>query len=176
MSESSKHQPYKYSMKTVAFARYTGGVVNNSIICTNTIIFYMIPPDGALTIENLYMHLKMRFASGVASGARVLRKVGVIDQVTAPSLFPFASGYRLKTLDLDLVADGNRYIDLRLDLTSLLKKDDVAYRNLFTDDSTPDDGFTMVYLEFDESLKNENNIGEIHIWKTDGLFTTIGIV
>lgn len=174
MSESSKHQPYTYSLKTVAFGRNASNT-GSSLICTGSIIFYPVPPDGALTIENLYVHLIMQFDAAIPSAARVLRKIGIIDTPISPLFFPSLVN-RLKTLDVNIEADANRIIDYRIDLSSLLKKDDVAYRGVFEEDSTPENGYTMVYLEFDETLESTSNVGSILQWKTDALFTTIGIV
>lgn len=176
MSESSKKQPYTYTLKTSTFVGGDNGFGGDyGFICSDGIIFYLVPPDNALTIENLYVHLIMQFATSVPSGKRVLKKIGVIDAPVSPTFFSSLID-RIKTFDVNIAADGNRMIDKRIDLSALLKKDDVAYRGLFSDSSTPDNGYTMIYLGFDESLKNESTIGNIKLWKADGLFTTVGIV
>lgn len=168
MSESTKHQPYTYSLKTVAY------VGMGTDICTNVIMMYIVPPDNALTIENLYMHLVMQFDAAVPVGDRVLRKIGISDEFT--SEYFFGAPNRLKVFDVNIAADANRMIDKRIDLSALLKKDDVLYRELILPITAPDTGYTYIYLEFDEDQKNNNLLGSIKLWKADALYTTVGIV
>lgn len=176
MSESSKKQPYTYTLRTSTFVGGANGFGGDwGFICSNGIIFYLIPPDNAISIENLYCHLIMQFEPTVPEAQRVLKKIGIIDAPVNPTFFPSLID-RLKTFDVNIAADGDLMIDKRIDLSALLKKDDVAYRNLFADASTPDNGFTMIYLGFDDLLVNSGNIGKIKLWKADGLFTTVGIV
>lgn len=176
MSQSAKKQPYTYTLKTATFVGGDNGFGGDyGFICGNGIIFYLVPPDNAITIENLYVHLIMQFDTSVASADRVLKKIGIIDAPANPVFFP-ALIDRLKTFDVNIAADGNRMIDKRIDLSGLLKKDDVAYRGVFSDSSTPDNGYTMVYLGFDDGLMFQSNTGAIKLWKIDALFTTIGIV
>ena len=117
----------------------------------------------------------MEFDASIPVGQRVLKKIGIIDAPASPTSFPSLID-RLVTFDLELAADGNRMIDKRIDLSGLLKKTDIAYRGLFADASTPDNGFTMIYIGFDDALKESSLIGKVKLWKADGLFTTIGIV
>ena len=168
MSESSKHQPYTYSMKTVAYAG------QGTDICTNVIMMYIVPPDNALTIENLNIHLIMQFDAGVASGDRVLRRIGISDEFT--SEFFFGAPNRLKVFDVNIAADVNRIIDKRIDLSPLLKKENVLYREIIMPISAPETGYTYIYLEFDADLQDELTVGRMKLWKADALFTTIGIV
>lgn len=168
MRESTKHQPYTYSMKTVAY------VGTGTDICTNVIMMYIVPPDGALTIENLYMHLVMQFDAAVPVGDRVLRKIGISDEFT--SEYFFGAPNRLKVYDVNIAADGSRMIDKRIDLSALLKRDDVLYRELIMPISAPETGYTYIYLEFDADQKENNSLGSIKLWKADALYTTVGIV
>lgn len=176
MSESTKLQPYKYSLKTVTFVGGDNGFGGDyGFICSDGMILYVVPPDGALTIENLYVRLKMQFDSSVAAGDRVLKKIGIIDAPSSPTFFSSLID-RLKTFDVNIVANGSREVDIRIDLSALLKKDDVAYRGLFSDSSTPDNGYTMIYIGFDSSLAEAGTTGKVIVWKADALFTTVGIV
>jgi len=176
MSQSAKKQPYTYTLKTATFVGGDNGFGGDyGFICGNGIIFYLVPPDNAITIENLYVHLIMQFDTSVAAADRVLKKIGIIDAPVNPVFFP-ALIDRLKTFDVNITADGNRMIDKRIDLSGLLKKDDIAYRGIFSDSSTPDNGYTMVYIGFDDSLAFQSITGAIKLWKIDALFTTIGIV
>lgn len=166
MSDSTKFQPYTYSLKTVAFADSGSG------ICTNKIMMYVVPPDNALSIENISMHLMMQFDASIPSGDRVLRKIGISDEF-APLV---STPNRLKVFDVNIAADVNRRIDKRIDLSALLKKDNVLYRELILPIAAPETGYTYVYLEFDQDLQLNNNVGSLNLWKIDALFTTVGIV
>lgn len=175
--ESTKHQPYTYSLKTAAFASVAGGggaSLDTGNICTNAILFYLVPPDGALSIENLYCHLIMEFDASVASQYRILRKIGIVDEDRHP-VFHGAPN-RMKLFDVNWQADSNGKIDKRIDLSALLKKDDVTYRDYFMPIDAPETGYTYIYLEFDETQLNNAQLGRIVLWKADALYTTVGIV
>lgn len=169
MSESTKHQPYTYSLKTVAY------VGQGTDICTNMIAMYIVPPDNALTIENLYMHVVMQFDAGVPSGDRVLRRIGIYDEFVNPNIFGQQPN-RAKMFDVNIAADVNRMIDKRIDLSALLKKDDVLYRELLMPLGSPETGYTYIMLEFDSDQAFNNLLGSIKLWKADALYTTVGIV
>lgn len=175
MSESTKKQAYKYTLQSTTFVGGDNGLGGDyGFICSNGIILYQVPPDDAISIENLYVHLIMLFEVTVDVANRVLRKIGIIDAPVSPTFFPSLVD-RLKVYDVNIPATGTT-IDKRIDLTSLLKKDDVAYRSLFADASTPDNGYTMIYLGFDDELQNSALIGKVKLWKVDALYTTRGIV
>ena len=168
MSESTKHQQYTYSLKTAVYI----GIGTD--ICTNVIMMYVVPPDNALSIENMYMHLIMQFDAAVPVGDRVLRRIGISDEFTSEYLF--GAPNRLKTYEVNIAADGNRMIDKRIDLSALLKNDDVLYREQILPIGAPETGYTYIYLEFDADQKNNNLLGSIKLWKADALYTTVGIV
>lgn len=168
MSESTKHQPYTYSLKTVAY------VGMGTDICTNVMMMYIVPPDNALTIENLYMHLVMQFDAAIPVGDRVLRKIGISDEFT--SEYFFGAPNRLLVFDVNIAADASRIIDKRIDLSALLKKDNVLYREQILPITAPETGYTYIYLEFDIDLKENNLVGSTRLWKADALYTTVGIV
>lgn len=138
-------------------------------ICSTKHLLYIVPPENALTIENLFCHLKLTFDVAIASGDRILEYIGVSD--VYPEVV-FAEPNRLVKFQLDQAADGNREIDLKIDLTPLLKKTNVAYREYFGDDPG---GATYVMLKFPDALLNETNVGTFNIWKLDAQFTTEGI-
>lgn len=176
MSETAKKQPYTYTLRTTTFVGGDNGFGGDyGYICGNGIIFYLIPPDNAITIENLYCHLIMQFDTSVSAGLRTLKKIGIIDAPANPVSFASLID-RMKVFDVNIAADVNRMIDKRIDLSALLKKDDIAYRGVFSDASTPDNGYTMIYIGFDDSLVFQSITGAIKLWKADALFTTIGIV
>lgn len=176
MSQSTKNQPYTYTLKTATFVGGANGFGGDyGYICSNGIIFYLVPPDNAISIENLYCHLIMQFEATVPVGQRILKKIGIIDAAASPTFFPSLID-RLVTFDVNIAADGSGNIDKRIDLSALLKKADIAYRGVFADAATPDNGYTMIYLGFDDALAQSSNIGKVKLWKADALFTTIGIV
>lgn len=162
MSESSKHHFYHYTARSIALA--------NVGWCGGKILLFVMPPERALTIENLSIHFKATFNSGIASGQRIVKTVSIVDDI--PLMHNSNSDLNYKrTLTLNAAADVNRKVDLKLDLSHLLKKDNVGYRDLFEEPS----GLTYVMIEPDDSLIGISNIGTIDLWKIDAQFTTQGI-
>ena len=161
-SQSTKVHFYKQSTRLIAMSGVT--------ICNDRHFLYIVPPEKALSIENLFVHLKLTFDAAIASGNRVLNYIGVSDEIP---LLITGTANRQKKFTLNQAADANRVIDLKIDLTSLLKKDNVAYRELFDDDPG---NATYVEIKFPDALRNVANIGTFNIWKIDAQFTTEGIV
>lgn len=166
MGSRNKRQPYPYSMKTIA-------ADDAQNICLNRFFMYMIPPKEALTIERLYCHFVMTFDSGVAVADRIIKSIGIVDE-----LRPFPStvdaNYQRRQ-EVNLQADSNRQVDLSIDLTHLLNHDNVAYEENAFDPGETDTGYTAVEILLPETLSSTSNIGVLTLWKIDGLFTTTGI-
>ena len=159
MGTETKRQAYTYSLKT--------GLMQ-STVCSNKQFAYLVPPQDALTIENCFTHIVIDFDVGVASGNRVLEQIGIA------SNYPLTQNgipARLQTITLNQAADGNRRVDVKIDLTHLLDRTATAYFSRF--DSTPTSGLTMVYFKLPDALYSSNS-GTM-IWKTDSLYTTTGI-
>lgn len=154
MSKGTKNQFYKYSLRTA---------VSQSFWCSSVILMRLQEPDDALTLENLWMHFRATFDAGVASGDRKIIKVGVVnEQPGLPYFDPTASAYPSfgtitwdRYLDLDITADANRVVDFKLDLSTLIDKENP--------------GSNLVYVQ---AAANYNNQGNIGIWKQDGIYTT----
>lgn len=156
----TKNQEYTYSLKTVA-ASYPGTLTT---MCLGKALFYLVPPDNAQTIQYLRTQFKFRFDSSINSAYRRVDRIGIIDAKFNPTYERY--------LDLNLVADGNREVELNVNLTPLLKKDNVAY-TLFEDAFGT--GYTYIYILLAEELSDTGSIGEVLLWKADALFTTQGI-
>lgn len=167
MGNQSKLQAYPYSLRTVS--------MKDTQICGYRFMYYMLPPKDALTIERLHTHFVMQFASGVASADRYIESVGIVDEI--PLLINQTANYQRRQA-VNLQADSNRRVDLSIDLTHLLKKDNVAFEEVGFDPAD-DSGFTFVEILLSPNLNSSNanylNVGDIELWKTDGLFTTTGI-
>lgn len=163
MSESSKHHVFPYSLKSIAFA--------DKVWCGGKVLLYVLPPERALTIENLFVHFKATFDSGISGGNRVIKSISVVDMI--PPLYNSNAGVGyIRTLDLNIAADGDRKVDISVDISSLLKKDNVGYREYMDDDLG---GLTYVMIEPADALAGVSNIGTIDLWKLDAQFTTQGI-
>lgn len=166
MSTGTKNQFYKYTLRTVA--------TYNKSLCNDKHYLYIVPPEDALTIENLFTHIKITFDSTLASDLQVVRQVGVASE--RPSRVSETPRY-LNVVDVDQFADSNREVDLRLDLTSMLKKDNVAFKDDFGADFETND-MTMIYMKLDNEIRNipsNEDVGIMWLWKGDGLWTTQGI-
>jgi len=165
MGSQSKLQPYKYSLRTVAASETASGLV-----CLSRFYMYMQPPKDALTIERLFCHFVMQFDSGVAVADRKILSVGIVDELP-PITINTTSNYQRRQ-EVNLQADSDRRVDLSIDLTHLLKKDNVAYEEVGFDGG-PDNGFTAVEILLPSGVPQTT--GVVELWKLDGLFTTIGI-
>lgn len=160
MGSQNKLQAYPYSLKTIA--------MTNQAMCLNRSYTYIVPPKDALTIERLYCHLVFLFDSGVATADQVLLSLGIGDEYL-PAITADANYQRRQSLNL--AADANRRVDVSIDLTHLLKNDNVAY----TEVGDIGTGYTLVELLLPDNLRNTAVTGTIELWKIDALYTTIGI-
>ncbi len=158
-SFSPKSQFYRYSLKT-------GGVIGSSM-CTNIAWLYLLPPEDAQSIENLYCRIKLTFDSSVAISSRKLVAVGVSSK--AQNNFNGAPAYS-REVELNLQADGSRVVEATIDLTTILRKTDIRFSSSFGDFTTDD--FTMVYIRLPDALQSILVVGTINVWKLDGTFTT----
>lgn len=166
MGSQNKLQPYPYSLKTIL-------ADDAQSLCLNRFFMYMIPPKEALTIERLFCHFVMTFDSGVAAADRKIVSVGIVDELRPFPMTAEANYQRRQEVNLE--ADGSRVVDLSIDLTHLLKHDNVAYEENAFDPGETDTGYTAVEILLPETLSSTQNIGVLTLWKIDGLFTTTGI-
>jgi len=164
MSESTKQHWYLQTARSIGLA--------NRSWCGGKILLYVIPPEKAITIENLYIHFKATFDVSVASGSRIVKRISIVDK--QPLLYNSNSDLNYyRYIDLNLAADAvTRKVDIKLDLSHLLKKTNAKYREYVDSDSAG--GFTYVMIEPDDSLIGVTNIGTIDLWKIDAQFTTQG--
>lgn len=159
--QGTKNQFYSYSMRTV---------LNQMVFCRGVVLMRVQQPDDALTMENLLMRFRMRFDSGTASGAfRTITRVGIVSEVPSLAFFgPAPDDPNLsitpayhRSLAVSFAADVNRYVDFRLDLSSLIDK------------SNP--GENWVYVMIDDVDYQSSLTGDIKAWKMDAIYTTTGI-
>lgn len=145
-------------------------VVNQMVFCRGVVLMRVQQPDDALTMENLLMRFRMRFDASTAAGAfRTIKRVGVVSEVPSLAFFgPAPDDPNLgivpdyhRYLDVSYAADGNRYVDVRLDVSSLIDK------------SRPDQNW--VYVMIDDVDYIASLTGDIKLWKMDALYTTTGI-
>ena len=163
MSESTKQHFYLQTARSIALA--------NKVWCGGKVMIYVIPPEKAISIENIYIHFKATFDAGIASGNRIIRRISIVDK--KPIAYNSNSDLTYyRYMDLNITADVNRKVEIKLDLTNLLKKDNAKYREIFDDDSSG--GFTYVMIEPVDALLGVTNIGIIDLWKVDAQFTTQG--
>lgn len=158
----TKKQEYTYSLKTA------GADTNNILttFCNGKAAFYLLPPKEALSIQYLRTQFKFVFDSSIPTDWQKIAKIGIIDS----KIEGFRAYERL--LDIDLQADGARTVELNMNLTPLLKKDNVAYTEF---EDTFGTGYTYVYIELAPELQATGSPGEMRLWKVDALFTTQGI-
>lgn len=158
MSNSTKKHFYPHILRTSALVAIGS--------CQDIIVFYLIPPENALTIEQLFVHLKGTFDASVASGNRTVVEIGVGSTFGVYGTFP--ADY--KKIPLNISADPTtRKVDIKLNLTSLLNKANAGYRdNLGTISiGTP----TYMYLRLNSALSNTSSLFTMDLWKMDALYT-----
>lgn len=162
MSQSTKVHFYDHTLRSAAATGLS--------LCRDKAYFYLVAPKNAQTIENMYLHLKMTFDAGVASPARVLQYIGVGNEFPA-SIELEPSGYFNK-LDLNLAADPvTRKIDLRLNITPLLKKENAGWRDRFN--AEPD--LTYIIIKTADANRDVSTVASVELCKVDALYTTTGI-
>lgn len=159
MSKSTKSQFYRQTLRTAG---------SEGQICTSRVYLYPVPPQDALTIEGLFMHLRFVFDSSITTADQVLESIGISD--TRPFLYN-QDPTNLKKMVLNLAADGNRRIDIKLDLTHLLTKENVAFTPLLSADYTTG-GLTLIQLKLPNRLQDTLAVATIELWKVDALYTT----
>lgn len=166
MGGQNKLQAYPYSLKTI-------GADGNQNICASRFLMYMLPPKDALTIERLFCHFVMTFDASVAVGNRIVESIGIVDELPPFPITGSANYQRRQTLNL--AANSSRVVDIGMDLTHLLKHDNVRYEEAVYDPSDITTGFTAVEIKLPDALSATTTIGVLTLWKVDGLFTTTGI-
>lgn len=159
---ASKKHFYPFTFRSAAMV--------NTAWCTHKALLFLIPPQDALTIENLYCHFKLTFDAAVASADRVLQSIGVCNEI--PSFLLDDSSY-YRHIDLNQVANADREVEVAIDLSSLLNKSHKRYRAYF--DTPVTDDFTYVIIKLSDNLSGTTTVGTVNIWKLDGLFTTKAI-
>lgn len=165
MGSQNHQQAYPYSLRTVAAG-------SAQIICLNRFFMYMIPPKDALTIEKLFCHFVLTFDASVSAANRTIESIGIVDDLR-PFPITAAANYQRRQI-INQSADANRRIDVSIDLSHLLKRDNVAYEETGFDNG-PTTGYTAVEILLNNALQNTTTIGVLDLWKIDALFTTTGI-
>jgi hypothetical protein len=159
----NKIQPYTYTLKT-------SGVTDTPFCQSYKLYLYLTPPENALSLENLKMHIRVLFDASIPAGYRKIVRVGIQN-----SLDGLATPTHKRYFDVDISADANRIIDYSIDVTSLIKKDNVQF--WAGDQSDYPDETNYIYVEFPPEILNYYNyptvwkLGDIQLWKADGLFT-----
>lgn len=164
----NKIQPYKYSLVTSAHAT-DFDIIYPALVGTRY-FFYIVPPENSLTIENINTKFVFQFFESIPIADRYIDKIGICNTIEAD---PYADPSYIRYFDVNIQADSNRVVEFDIDLTSLLKKDNVEY--MFNNIDYPDNG-TFIFIDLKRNIVTDlDYAGDILLWKTDALFTTIGI-
>lgn len=160
MSQSTKSQFYKYSIRSVAQVDYP--------ICIDKAYLYPVPPEDALSIENMFVHFRFTFYDTIAPADQVLEYIAIGN--TWP-LFPEDEPPRIRKFEVNQAADANRVVDVKFDFSHLVKSDDIAFTPQLTPDYDNGD-MTFALVKFPDSLRDVLQVGVIDIWKIDTIYTT----
>lgn len=146
----SRNQEYTYQFKTISMQGGKmcgrGGTLNFNL------------PSNLLKRKNLWVHIKIQFDSSEPIDNR---KVIGIGQKTYP-----LDGPQPKMLPLNLSADVNRIIDIKMDLTSILDLLDIIPPSL------GNQGYFNVGVQLPYNLIY---FAKVMIWKMDLIYTSQGI-
>lgn len=153
MSEGTKNQFYRYSMRTT---------IAKGSWCAKKFAIQQFPPDNAQSLENLFLHLRVEFNSGMATADKEISRIGVLDDF--PAYGGVGSVTRARFLDVNEVAVAG-VVDLKLDLTSLIDKAAIDTTYVFIETA----GASNIFLT---DLASGTNGGSIKICKLDGIYTT----
>lgn len=159
---ASKNHFYPFTLRLAT--------LSNIAFCRDKFYMYPVPPEDALSIENLFIHFKFTFDAGVASGNRIVEWIGIGSEF--PTFITDEPAY-FRKIDLNQAADANRKVDIKLDLTTILNKDNVRYREYFETPVTTD--YTYVIIKLSENLRDTSTVGTAQLCKLDALYTTKGI-
>lgn len=161
MSQGPRSEFYRYSLKSSAIA--------NTTFCTARIFAYPVPPKNALSLEGIFMHLRMTFDSAVDVGDRVIESVGIAHD--RPDVYTDLPDEQ-NIITINESADVNRVVDIKIDLTSLIiDKTKVDYDSELEADYATGDK-TMIVVKVPDALLDEVNVGTIDLWKIDTIWTT----
>ncbi len=158
----NKVQPYTYTLKTAAVA---GGY-----FCGNKFYLYLTPPENALSLENLKTHIRIKFNTSVPVAFRKVLRVGIQN-----ALDGLEYSTHKRSIELNVAADANRIVDLKLDLSSLIKKSNVEFWSGNASDYPNLTNYIFIEVPIEVYdywvAPDYNRTGDIQLWKADGLFT-----
>ena len=164
--QSSKKQEYKYSIKTGAYADAT-----HLGLMLDKFLFYLVPPQDSIAIKSLRTSIKLQFDASVPVADQIIEQIGI----TSDYLYDENEADYFKSFIINKAADVNRIVDLDIDLTSLLKEDNVYYNaGMYNFGSSSQ--FTFIWLKIGRGTNLQSSFnGLILKWKADALFVTKGI-
>ena len=164
--QSSKKQEYKYSIKTGAYAD-----TSHLGMMLDKFLFYLVPPQDSIAIKSLRTSLKIQFDASIPVADQIIEQIGI----TSDYLYDENEAAYFRSLMLNKAADANRIVELDIDLTSLLKKDNVFYNaGMFNFGNSSQ--FTFIWLKIGRGTNLQSSFnGLILKWKADALFVTKGI-
>lgn len=151
MGGITRHQEYRYQFKTIAIANGKdcgyGGRLNFNL------------PADFIEVKNLYMHLRVRFNASEPSGNQKIKAVG-------PRIFSADFVTQPLMKEVNLTADVNRYIDLKIDLSDLIPNMEIVPPALYQQ------GYFNIGVLYPNAL---TYTVDVLIWKLDLIYTTQGI-
>jgi hypothetical protein len=159
---SNTKQEYTYSLRSVA---YSGLTAAGSDLCHSELWFQVHAPDDYIALKRLRLHLIIQFDVAVPSGYQELLQIGITDDPVSYTIagLPAHAGRYIQMVDINQVADGNRKINLNIDLTSLLHK------------TTSNNDYVYITFPRDDPTISPVVTGKVLLCKGDALYTTTGI-
>lgn len=168
--QSNKHQEYTYAAQTVH-------AVNQSSVLYSPqgeAGFWVQPPEEAISMEYLFVDIKIRFNDNIPLDDCRITRIGVLSY--SPDL-GFYESQAKRFIDVDLQADANRELVIQRNLSFLLDKSKVD-----PDISTGNNN--VPFVNYPEEATYIDNSGTFPVtyppaflwWKNDQMFTVRGQV
>lgn len=169
-TQSSKHQEYTYTAQSV----HTDGAA--SVVYTEA-GFWVQPPENTITHERLFVDIVVQFHSSIPLSDCRVDQIGIVPSASyQTNQLP----ENRRMLDVALLADSDRLLHIKMNLSALLVKDRVS-RDITDDDHNipilvfPPEA-TAYNIWSPEAGFFINVPPVINWWKNDSLYTTIGQV
>jgi hypothetical protein len=150
MGGTTRHQEYRYQYKSVS--------TQNARTCGNGATMSFNLPSDFLEAKNLYCHIRVRFHASEPVGNQKILYIG------QPAWPP--DGEQPNMVYVNRSADGDRRIDLEIDLTQIIEKleqQPAAFGG---------QGYFNVGILHPGVLAQ---LATVELWKMDLVYTTTGI-
>ncbi len=171
MGTITRNQEYTYQYKSMN----VGGTATQPVtFCGWGGVFQVNLPDNILEIKKLWVHLIIQFATSIAgttitSQYKELLNIGGVQSAIVDGVYTVTGGAQL-----NIAADSNGYVDVAVDLTSVLSNMPIQPSSQINQPyiQIP---FYVPEMPYQKYGQQYGNTGDVITWKVDIEYTTLGI-